>query len=192
MRRSLLLRVVTNPDLHRHAQSTFKDGHHRAAPQPNFRAWIDPKSPFYRGWDWAMMPVNRLSVIAAWSIATVVGYYCWCIQYDLRGVYGQNQKLQRQLHLAHARAQDSEARLASLQPSLVRELQTDSHSGANLSHEMELTRERARVSSLVDRNNTLVRELAEIRGDLATARKENATVSEELVNVRKLLKSLSS
>lgn len=191
LQRTLLRRVITNPDLHRHAQGTFKDGHHRAAPQPSLREWADPKSPFYRGWDWVNIPVNRMSVIVAWSVAAIMSYYGFCVSYDLRGVYRQVHTLQRQLHVSHARVEDSDRRIKELTAGVEAEpSNVDSPTGAPLSHEMELTRERARVSALADRNNLLMTELATMRSELVALKDKHSKTESEVRGLRALLRKL--
>jgi hypothetical protein len=57
---------------------------------------------------------------------------------------------------------------------------------------MELTRERARVSALAERNAKLVTELAALRSENIAVHKRNETLDEELTKMRKLVRTLSS
>lgn len=180
-RRSIRRLPTTNPDLHRHVQSTFKDSHYRQAPDPAFKAHRDPKSPLYRLVDWAGTPANKVSVVVAWSMTAGVIYYCWCVCYDLRGCYLAINKLGRDLHLANSRVADAEQRLADVQGTAPAE-GTD-----NMPHQIELMRERQRAEGMLARNQNLVKEMTELRADLAATRKRFDETDAELQRVRKIL-----
>lgn len=145
--------------------------------------------------DWGSLPASKASVVTAWTCFTVMSWYCFCVSYDLRGVYNQNHKIQRQLHIAHARADDAETRIAQLRAehtktgdAALEDLKNTPE--VSLSHEMELTRERSRAATLLERNQLLVTELTEARAALAQTKQEKKAAEEELAKFRQIMKRL--
>ena len=107
-RTSTLLLVGANPELHRHARSTFVDGTHREPPSANTRPWIDRKSPFQRFIVWITGPTSRLFTIGSWTCTSIVAYTAWCLSDDAKMTYLVNTALQRSVCSSSSRAAQEE------------------------------------------------------------------------------------
>ncbi len=107
--------VGKNPAIHRHAESTFHEGAHREPPSPSRKPWKDKMSPLSM---WKMMllqPQSRGSHIWSLGALCIVGYYAFCISFDIKAHYLMNSNLHRELHLQRCKTMNYEERCNQLE-----------------------------------------------------------------------------
>jgi hypothetical protein len=199
------LQVDSNPEMHRFAEGTFKDGAHRNAPNKAHQAWSDVRSPLARIKMWAVIPQTTLSVAIAWSSSLVLFYYSFCLGMDARSTYLANNCLQRELHVSTAQAVSLEKRLNATQTELdglrsggkgaggasVAMQQSSSTDAGLTNYEYELRTERSRNKHLVERNSHLVGELDVCRAEMRSTSGDLFKANGELAKMRVLLKKLA-
>ena len=104
-----------NPNIHRHAESTFADGTHREAPTPTRKPWKDKMAPLEVMRMVLTTPTSRGSHIWSFGALCVIGYYAFCLSYDIKAHYLMNNNLHRELHIQRVKTMNYEERTLQLE-----------------------------------------------------------------------------
>jgi hypothetical protein len=104
-----------NPNIHRHAESTFHEGAHREPPTPTRKPWKDKMAPLQVLRMTLMSPTSRGSHMWSFGALCVVGYYAFCLSYDIKAHYLMNNNLHRELHIQRVKTMNFEERTLQLE-----------------------------------------------------------------------------
>jgi hypothetical protein len=211
--------AMKHPGVSRHAQSTFHEGVPRDPPRPERTPYIDSMSPWSQagrlGPDFHMGN-RKMQGFVLFSLVCV-SYYAFCLSFDIKAHYVLNNTMHRELHLQRAKTEELQQRCASLEDALadvtVRKTDKDgkpvaaaasgdktaTHTAANpdnrftaTNYEIELVRERERAKELHSQHQRLVFELADVRAENTTLKKQLAALTVEAENLQRLVDKFHS
>lgn len=185
-------------DINRYSNVTFASGVHRESPLQT-KVYDSPTRPLERLKHFWFTPTARGTLLASWTFTGVIALYCFAMEQENRATYMLNTVLLRNLHQETLRADASEQRLKQLEGVVelqarnevqlkqtldtevtqISEINKDLKRGI-VNYELERNRERARAKIIHERNQQLVKEMADLRAESSSLKKENEVLRKAL------------
>eukprot|EP00759_Apiculatamorpha_spiralis_P013929 PhF_6_TR20680/c0_g1_i1/m.29756 len=87
---------ILDQKLHRHAQTTFCDGVHRAPPSRNDTPFINKQNPIRKTIEWAMTPASRLLTYISYASAITTTAFLFTTIDEVDKTYLENVEIHKQ------------------------------------------------------------------------------------------------